>query len=125
MTAPVQLGPLSWLPTIEFSRVTDPAARMPAPAVAVPRAMVLLSADNKRQLYVPPGFAHGYLVLSETAEFLYKCSEFYFHKGDRGIAWNDPAVGIRWGLHSPILSAKDKSHPNLSEVPQGELPSFE
>lgn len=85
---------------------------------------VLLSADNKRQLYVPPGFAHGYLVVSEIAEFLYKCSDFYFPEWDRGIAWNDPGVGIGWGLDSPILSVRDKHHPNLSEVPHAELPSF-
>lgn len=85
---------------------------------------VILSAENKRQLYVPTGFAHGYLVLSDTAEFLYKCSEFYFSRWDRGIAWNDPAVGIKWGLESPILSARDKSHPTLSQVPEAELPSF-
>ena len=85
---------------------------------------VVLSDKNKLQLYVPGGFAHGYLVLSDTAEFLYKCSDFYFPEWDRGIAWNDPEVGIRWGLDSPILSGKDRRHPKLAEVPTAELPSF-
>ncbi|MEK6299762.1 MAG: dTDP-4-dehydrorhamnose 3,5-epimerase [Acidobacteriota bacterium] len=85
----------------------------------------VLSAENKVQLYVPPGFAHGYLVLSDTAEFLYKCSEFYVPEWDRGIAWNDPKLGIQWGIESPILSEKDQCHPNLSEVLPADLPSFQ
>ncbi|HWO00258.1 MAG TPA: dTDP-4-dehydrorhamnose 3,5-epimerase [Blastocatellia bacterium] len=86
---------------------------------------VVLSDANRLQLYVPPGFAHGYLVLSDTAEFLYKCSDFYFPEWDRGIAWNDPEIDIRWGLDDPILSEKDRRHPNLAEVPPLELPSFD
>lgn len=85
----------------------------------------VLSAENKRQLYVPPGFAHGYVVLSDTAEFLYKCSEFYVPEWDRGIAWNDPELGIRWGIENPILSEKDQRHPKLSEVSPAALPSFD
>jgi dTDP-4-dehydrorhamnose 3,5-epimerase len=76
-------------------------------------------------LYVPPGFAHGYLVLSDTAEFLYKCSELYVPEWDRGIAWNDPQIAIKWGIENPVLSAKDRGHPNLSEVPGADLPSFD
>jgi len=85
----------------------------------------ILSAENKRQLFVPAGFAHGYLVLSDTAEFLYKCSDFYFPEWDRGIAWNDPEVGIRWDITNPTLSAKDRGHPKLSEVLPSDLPDFE
>jgi dTDP-4-dehydrorhamnose 3,5-epimerase len=85
----------------------------------------VLSAENKRQLYVPPGFAHGYLVLSDTAEFLYKCSELYVPEWDRGIAWNDPQIAIKWGIENPVLSAKDRGHPNLSEVSGADLPSFD
>jgi dTDP-4-dehydrorhamnose 3,5-epimerase len=85
---------------------------------------VVLSAGNMLQLFVPAGFAHGYLVLSETAEFLYKCSEFYVQEWDRGIAWNDPEIGVEWGIEAPILSAKDRAHPRLSEVPFSELPSL-
>jgi dTDP-4-dehydrorhamnose 3,5-epimerase len=67
-----------------------------------------LSAENKRQLWIPPGFAHGFLVLSEIAEVLYKTTDYYFPQGDRTIVWNDPDLGIQWSLNSPpILSSKD------------------
>jgi dTDP-4-dehydrorhamnose 3,5-epimerase len=84
----------------------------------------LLSADNKRQMFVPAGFAHGYLVLSETAEFLYKCSDFYHPEYERGVAWNDPTIGIRWGLEHPILSTKDAGNPTLSGIAPGDLPDY-
>lgn len=68
----------------------------------------VLTADNKRQLWVPEGFAHGFVVLSDTAEFLYKTTDYYAPAYERSIAWNDPAIGIQWpaGM-APILSAKD------------------
>lgn len=71
---------------------------------------VHLSAENHRMLWVPPGFAHGFLVLSETADFLYKCTDYYAPEHDRCIRWNDPDIGIDWpleGIDSPVLSAKD------------------
>jgi len=69
----------------------------------------ILSAQNNKQIWVPPGFAHGFLVLSETAEFLYKTSDFWAPLFERCIAWNDPAIGIKWPLHgaTPALSDKD------------------
>ena len=68
-----------------------------------------LSADNKRQMWVPPGFAHGFLVLSETAEFLYKSSDFYMPQHECYLKWDDPAIGIQWPLQGdPILSGKDQ-----------------
>jgi dTDP-4-dehydrorhamnose 3,5-epimerase len=68
-----------------------------------------LSADNKRQMWVPPGFAHGFLVLSETAEFLYKTTEFYAPQHECYLKWDDPTVGIQWPLQgAPILSGKDQ-----------------
>ena len=69
----------------------------------------ILSAQNNKQIWVPPGFAHGFLVLSETAEFLYKTTDFWAPQYERCIAWNDPAIGIKWPLHStaPQLSGKD------------------
>jgi dTDP-4-dehydrorhamnose 3,5-epimerase len=85
---------------------------------------VLLSAENKRQIYMPAGFAHGYAVLSETAEFLYKCSDFYFPEYDRGVLWNDPEIGIPWGVDNPILSAKDQKHLPLSQIPESDLPGL-
>lgn len=71
---------------------------------------VHLSADNKRQLWIPEGFAHGFLVLSETAEFVYKTTNYYSPTHDRGVLWNDPDVGIEWPLITiPVLSTKDES----------------
>ncbi|MEX0684617.1 MAG: dTDP-4-dehydrorhamnose 3,5-epimerase [Balneolales bacterium] len=76
----------------------------------------VLSGKNKHMLYLPIGFAHGFYVRSETATFLYKCSDYYNPKGERGIRWNDPDIGIPWGEAEPILSDKDKSLPLLSDV---------
>ena len=77
---------------------------------------VELTAENKKQFYIPEGFAHGFLVRSETAEFCYKVTDFY-HPGDEGgIMWNDPAIGIDWGdVTDVLLSEKDQQHPALSE----------
>ncbi len=77
-----------------------------------------LSAESHRMLWVPPGFAHGFLVLSETADFLYKCTSLYDPPSDRGIRWNDPAIGITWpGLSGdPLLSAKDAIAPLLADA---------
>ena len=75
-----------------------------------------LSGDNNLMLYVPTGFAHGFLVLSETAEVLYKCTEEYTPQDDRGIRWNDPAINIAWPVTDPILSEKDRTHPLLKDA---------
>jgi dTDP-4-dehydrorhamnose 3,5-epimerase len=85
----------------------------------------VLSSENRLQLYIPSGFAHGFVVRSEAADFLYKCSEYYDAPDDRGILWNDPEVGIDWGIESPILSAKDQKHPPLAGVPHELLPRYE
>lgn len=71
---------------------------------------VHLSADNHRQLWVPPGFAHGFVVLSETAEFLYKTTDYWFPEYERSLLWNDPAIGIEWPIDfEPQLAAKDQA----------------
>jgi dTDP-4-dehydrorhamnose 3,5-epimerase len=88
-------------------------------------AVEVLSDENMRLVYVPPGFAHGYAVLTETAEFLYKCSDFYFPEHERGVLWNDPVLAINWRVSEPILSAKDRAHRRLGEIPAAELPPFE
>jgi dTDP-4-dehydrorhamnose 3,5-epimerase len=77
-----------------------------------------LSAENKKQLYIPKGFAHGFVVLSQHAEVFYKCDEFYNPKADGGIVYNDPELGIDWNLKPEdfILSDKDKSHPQLAKA---------
>ncbi|MGP0565853.1 MULTISPECIES: dTDP-4-dehydrorhamnose 3,5-epimerase [unclassified Nitrospina] len=75
-----------------------------------------LSADNKRQLFLPSGFAHGYCVLSETAEVIYKCSEYYHPEDEGGLIWNDPELGIDWPVNNPVLSEKDRHHPRLKNI---------
>ena len=76
-----------------------------------------LSADNRRQLWVPPGFAHGFCVLSESADFHYKCTDFYSPASEHGIAWDDPDLGIPWPVKSPLLSPKDSVAPRLKDAP--------
>jgi dTDP-4-dehydrorhamnose 3,5-epimerase len=76
---------------------------------------VELSETNRRQLWVPPGFAHGFCVTSESADFLYKCTALYSPEAERGIAWDDPALGIDWPVRKPLLSAKDAAAPVLPE----------
>lgn len=79
---------------------------------------VLLTAENKLQFYVPEGFAHGFLVLSDVATFQYKCTDYYAPKYDGGIRWNDPEIGIKWplkGIKEILLSEKDQKQPMLSE----------
>jgi dTDP-4-dehydrorhamnose 3,5-epimerase len=83
---------------------------------------VELSDDNPRQFWVPRGFAHGFAVLSEIADFCYKCDEFYSPSDEITVRWNDPAIGIAWGLDSPVLSARDATAPLLADVPG--LPSY-
>ncbi len=77
---------------------------------------VYLTGENHLQFYVPPGFAHGFVVVSETADFQYKCTDYYDPTDEGGILWNDPEIGIEWPVASPILSDKDKVLPTLSEL---------
>ncbi|MEH6887926.1 dTDP-4-dehydrorhamnose 3,5-epimerase [Priestia megaterium] len=76
----------------------------------------ILSADNKRQLLVPKGFAHGFCTIVENTEVQYKVDELYSPEHDRGIAWNDPALNIDWPFNNPVLSEKDTKHPTLAEA---------
>ncbi len=76
----------------------------------------VLSADNKKQLYVPPGYAHGFCVLSDVAEMAYKCTALYEPADDAAVRWNDPQIGIDWPISSPVLSAKDNEAPMLKEI---------
>ncbi|MDJ0922224.1 MAG: dTDP-4-dehydrorhamnose 3,5-epimerase [Henriciella sp.] len=82
-------------------------------------ASCVLSAENGHQLYMPPGFAHGFCTLSEEAEVQYKVSDYYARDAERGLAWNDPQLAIDWSLHgaSPILSDKDRNLPRLEDLP--------
>ena len=77
---------------------------------------VILSEENKKEFMIPRGFAHGFVVLSETATFAYKCDDFYHPEDEGGIMWNDPEIGIEWPYKGePLLSEKDKKHPSLKE----------
>ena len=79
----------------------------------------ILSAENKRQLWVPEGFAHGFYVISDSAEFVYKCTDYYAPEHDRSLKWNDPTVGIEWPLvndQQPLLSAKDEAGKSFEEA---------
>jgi dTDP-4-dehydrorhamnose 3,5-epimerase len=75
-----------------------------------------LSAENFLQLYIPVGFAHGFCVLSDAADVAYKCSSYYAPADERGIAWNDPTIGIDWPVSDPILSARDQQQPTLQQI---------
>ena len=85
---------------------------------------VSLSESNRRQLFIPRGFAHGFCVLSETALFAYKCSDLYAPDCDRGVQWSDPALGIAWPIENPLLSAKDQGLPLLKDIPPEKLPVY-
>lgn len=75
-----------------------------------------LSDVNHKQLWIPPGYAHGFCVLSEVADFEYKCTDFYFPEDEGGLLWNDPDVGISWPIAEPKLSQKDKNNPTLRQL---------
>jgi len=75
-----------------------------------------LSEENNLMLYIPAGFAHGFVVVSGTADVVYKCTREYAPADDRGIIWNDPVIGIRWPVNEPVLSAKDSAHPRLEDA---------
>lgn len=83
---------------------------------------VELNDENRRQLWVPRGFAHGFLVLSESVDFFYKCDQSYSPQHEVSVRWNDPAIGIQWGVERPVLSAKDADAPLLADV--GNLPVY-
>lgn len=83
-----------------------------------------LSADNKLALYVPPGFAHGFCVLSDAAEFTYKSTDFYAPEHERGVAWDDPDIGVTWPVTDPLLSDKDRAYPPLAACGDA-LPVYE
>lgn len=84
---------------------------------------VELSAENGLQLYIPPGYAHGFCVLSEQAGFLYRCTDYYTPSDERGIQWNDPQLAIRWPSATPLVSPKDQNYKTLAEM-QAELPQW-
>jgi len=87
-------------------------------------AGVNLSDENKSQLFVPEGFAHGFCVLSEAADVVYKCTDFYAPEDEGGILWSDPDIAIDWPIANPLLSNKDSRLPYLADVPPERLPLY-
>lgn len=90
----------------------------------------LLDDEKNEQLYIPPGFAHGFVVVSERADFEYKCTDYYHPECEFGVLWNDPALGIDWGFEAagisvPQLSPKDEAWPKLEDCPEDRLPVYE
>jgi dTDP-4-dehydrorhamnose 3,5-epimerase len=85
---------------------------------------IQLSAENRCQLYVPEGFAHGFFVLSEAADVMYKCTDLYAPGDEYGILWSDPDLAITWPVANPILSEKDADNPPLKDVPANLLPVY-
>ena len=86
---------------------------------------VELSEDNRKQLFIPEGFAHGFRVLSDTADFHYKCTDFYAPGDEFGVMWNDPDIAVPWGaVAGPVVSPKDLVLPKLADVPPEHLPKY-
>ena len=81
-----------------------------------------LSGDNKRQLFIPAGFAHGFCVTGEKALFTYKCTDYYNREAEKGVIWNDPDLGIKWPVETPVISDKDRELPRLKDINSDNLP---
>jgi dTDP-4-dehydrorhamnose 3,5-epimerase len=88
-------------------------------------ASVRLSAAAQNQIFIPAGFAHAFLALTETVQFIYKCSEFYDPKSEHGVLWNDRQVGVKWEIENPIISDKDAKFSRLTDIPNEFLPRYE
>jgi dTDP-4-dehydrorhamnose 3,5-epimerase len=87
-------------------------------------ASVVLSAEDRNQIYIPAGFAHGFLALSDTVQFLYKCSDFYDPQDENGVLWSDNDLKIQWGIENPVVSEKDSRLRTLATIPKEYLPRY-
>jgi len=85
---------------------------------------VLLSGETQNQIYIPAGFAHGFLALTDSVQFLYKCSDYYHHSDEHGILWSDPTLGIDWGVDDPLVSERDACLPTLGQLSPELLPKY-
>ncbi|MFA0005418.1 dTDP-4-dehydrorhamnose 3,5-epimerase [Vibrio splendidus] len=109
--------PQGKLVTVTVGEVFDVAVDLrPGSPTFGQHESILLSGEEQTQFYVPPGFAHGFLVLSDIAEFQYKCTDFYDPTDESGLLWNDPDLGIDWPIMEPVLSEKDIQQPTFSEM---------
>jgi dTDP-4-dehydrorhamnose 3,5-epimerase len=106
------------LVTVLAGRIFDVAVDIRADSPTFKKWVGLeLDGDQPRQLWVPPGFAHGFCVLSESADFLYKCTEYYSPMTEHSVRWDDPDLAIKWPIEFPVLSNKDAAAPLLADVP--------
>ncbi|MEJ2214632.1 MAG: dTDP-4-dehydrorhamnose 3,5-epimerase [Gammaproteobacteria bacterium] len=87
-------------------------------------AWTILSDQNHYQFFIPPGFAHGFCVISEFADFEYKCTDYYHPEDEGSLLWNDPALGIPWPIINPTISEKDAAASNLADIPEDRLPVY-
>lgn len=111
--------PQAKLVTVLRGRVFDVAVDMRASSDTFGQWVgVMLDDIDHHQFYIPEGFAHGFCVLSEIADFCYKCSDYYDPKSERGIIWNDPKVRIDWPIENPELSEKDRAYPSIQDMPE-------
>lgn len=85
---------------------------------------VVLSAEKQNQIYIPAGFAHGFVARTDSVQFLYKCSDYYDPGDEHGIIWNDPDLAISWGLANPLISEKDAKYPTLAAAARDTLPRY-
>jgi len=115
-------NPQAKLVMVTRGRILDVAVDIREGSKTFGQAVTIeLSEENRNQLYIPVGFAHGFEVLSEEALFQYKCSDYYNPDGERGIAWNDPQLDISWNTSEPTISEKDKNNPLLADLEPGDL----
>jgi dTDP-4-dehydrorhamnose 3,5-epimerase len=112
------------LVSVTYGQVLDVVVDIRTGSPAFGKVITIdLSDQNNRQVYIPKGLAHGYCVLSERADFLYKCTDFYCPESEHGLYWNDPDLHIPWPvIKEPILSPKDSIYPRLKEISQDQLP---
>ncbi|HZP76304.1 MAG TPA: dTDP-4-dehydrorhamnose 3,5-epimerase [Pseudolabrys sp.] len=116
--------PQAQIVTVMQGRIFDVAVdlRRSSPSFGRWVGVELSDKGPQRQIYMAPGFAHGFCVLSETADLHYKCSRTYDHTDEGGLLWNDAEVGIRWPIELPVVSARDASYPRLRELDASRLP---
>jgi len=115
-----RLHPQGKLVRVSRGEVFDVAADIdPGSATFGQWVGATLSDANHRQLWIPPGYAHGFVVLSDVADFVYRCTEYYHPEDEIGLVWNDPEAGIDWPIADPLLSSKDQALPTLADIRSG------
>lgn len=119
--------PQGKLITVLYGEVFDVAVDIRVGSATFGQSVgVHLHADQFKQLYIPPGFAHGFCILSSEVEFIYKCTDYYHGEDEKGLQWNDPELSIQWPIDEPILSDKDVQNPSLQELKDsGDLPIYQ